>query len=138
MKNLFSIVKGWDLVIIFIIVILSFLPFTIFSYQQSGENRANTQVIAVISIDNEIVKEVKLTGHIGTEIFDITDAKGNTETIEVSDERIRIKSATCPDQVCVNTGFISKPGKTIICLPHRIIIEIKKIDGNTDEMIISS
>ena len=33
--------------------------------------------------------------------------------------------ADCPDKICVNTGKISKIGETIVCLPHRVVVEIQ-------------
>ena len=32
--------------------------------------------------------------------------------------------ANCPDKVCIHTGFINKPGQSIVCLPHKINIKI--------------
>ncbi len=60
-------------------------------------------------------------------------------TIEVRGEKIRIKGASCYDQVCVQFGFISKPGETAVCLPHKLVVKIESIAGeNPDELIISS
>ena len=33
--------------------------------------------------------------------------------------------ADCKNQICVKTGEISKRGECIVCLPNRIILEIK-------------
>jgi hypothetical protein len=138
MKAFFHTIKRWDVIIIFALILLSFLPFAIFSYQFAGESDDHSQYVAVISVDNETVKEITLTDNKGIETFDITQPNGDSNTIEVRDNRIRIKGATCPDQVCVRTGFISKPGKTIVCLPHKVVIEIHSIDGHTNDEIISS
>jgi hypothetical protein len=138
LKAHLHLVRRWDLIIIFVLILLSFLPFTVFSYQQSGITEENSQFIAVITVDNKIVKEITLTGNTGTDVFDITQPDLDTNTIEVRDNQIRIKAATCSDQVCVLTGFISKPGETIVCLPHKLVIEIHAVDGYTDDIIISS
>ena len=47
--------------------------------------------------------------------------------IEIKDGQIRVVSADCPDQTCVNCGFISKDSfnKIIACIPHRLIIEFR-------------
>ena len=34
--------------------------------------------------------------------------------------------ATCPDHLCIKQGTIDKKGSTIVCLPHHLIIEIKR------------
>lgn len=36
-----------------------------------------------------------------------------------------MKDADCPDKNCVHQGKISKVGETIVCMPHKVVIEIK-------------
>jgi hypothetical protein len=45
----------------------------------------------------------------------------------VDDNRVNIIDADCPDKVCVNHSSIENVGETIICLPHKLVVEIKKI-----------
>lgn len=52
--------------------------------------------------------------------------------IQVSKGRIRFLSSNCPDQICVRTGFISKPGQTAVCLPNRLSIEVLSPSEGTD------
>ncbi|MBC8923371.1 flavin-based extracellular electron transfer system protein EetA, partial [Escherichia coli] len=43
--------------------------------------------------------------------------------------------------VCVRTGAIDKQGDTVVCLPHKLVIEVKASDGSSgdsDDPIISS
>lgn len=39
--------------------------------------------------------------------------------------KVRMCEADCKNRVCVKTGSISKRGECIVCLPNRVIIEIK-------------
>lgn len=48
--------------------------------------------------------------------------------IEVGDKEIRVIEASCPDQIDVKQGYISRIGETIVCLPNRMVIEIKGVD----------
>ena len=138
MKTYYKMVKRWDFIITILLILLSFLPFAVFSYQQSAIASENADYVAVIRVDNEIVKRITLTGNKGTEVFDITSSDSDVNTIEVKDEKIRIRAATCLDQICVLTGYISKPGETVVCLPHKLVIEIEAINGESDDIIISS
>jgi hypothetical protein len=53
------------------------------------------------------------------------DAGGNRYNImTITDSGVYIREANCPDQICVNWGNISKPGQTIVCLPHKVVISI--------------
>ena len=59
------------------------------------------------------------------------DERG-TNTVLVEPGRIRISEADCPDQVCVNQGFISDGTVPIVCLPHRLLVEIVGAEGDLD------
>ena len=42
----------------------------------------------------------------------------------IKDGKASIKSASCPDQICVRQRSISKVGETITCLPNKTVIKI--------------
>ena len=46
-----------------------------------------------------------------------------------------MEDADCPDKVCVKTGKIKKPGQTIVCLPHRTVIEITGDNADIDAAV---
>ncbi len=50
--------------------------------------------------------------------------------VEIKDKKVRVVKSTCPNKICIKTGWISKKGETIVCVPNHIII---KIVGNTKE-----
>jgi len=52
------------------------------------------------------------------------DRGGNTVLVEHG--RISVKSADCPDKLCVKQGPISDGALPIVCLPHRLVIKIEK------------
>jgi hypothetical protein len=41
-------------------------------------------------------------------------------------------SASCKNQVCVDHGAISLKGDSIVCLPNRVVVEIKGEGGEAD------
>lgn len=46
---------------------------------------------------------------------------------------VRVSEASCPDQICVRAGVLSKPGDTAACLPAGVVIRINgtSADGMT-------
>lgn len=52
----------------------------------------------------------------------ITPDGGNRVVVEAG--AVSVVEADCPDQVCVNQGRISRDGETIVCLPHRLVVEV--------------
>ncbi|RYL92430.1 NusG domain II-containing protein [Sporolactobacillus sp. Y61] len=138
MKYGFSMIRRWDIIIVCLLVLFSFLPFGIFSYVQAEQTSGDRSEVAVIKVNNKKVKQVVLSGNAENQIFDIHTKDGGVNTIQVRNNRIRIKSANCPDQVCVRTGYISKPGETIVCIPHKVVIEIQSEKSAPEPVIISS
>ena len=53
----------------------------------------------------------------------------------IKDGKASIKSASCPDQICVRQKGISKVGETITCLPNKTVI---KIVGDNSEVDLVS
>lgn len=74
-----------------------------------------------ITVDGEVVKEMEL---FTDEEYCLQTDKGLNKII-VKDGSVSVAEADCPDKVCVNHKPISDKGETIICLPHRMVIEIE-------------
>ena len=54
----------------------------------------------------------------------IEDHHGGSNTVEVEPGRIRISEADCPDQICVQRGWLDQEASPIVCLPHRLTIRL--------------
>ena len=82
-----------------------------------------------IQPDRVLLEEIDLDRVAEPYSFTLEDGSG-ANTVQVERGRIRISAADCPDQVCVKQGWISGGAVPIICLPHRLTIEI--VDGGGD------
>lgn len=55
----------------------------------------------------------------------------------VRDDTVTMEAADCADQICVHHRPITSAGENIICLPHRLVVELAggsgKIDSERDE-----
>lgn len=113
--------KFGDIIIVIFIIVAALLLELAFVLPSKADG------VAVISKDNEILKEINLS-----QSENITFALDNIKgyTFEVKNKKIRIANATCPDKICINMGYISKTGQTIVCIPAHLMIEIK---SNTKE-----
>lgn len=45
--------------------------------------------------------------------------------VVIKDGSAFMRDAECKNQICVNSGKISKKGESIICLPNKVTVEIK-------------
>lgn len=79
--------------------------------------------VARITRDGELIREIPLDEVEESYSFVVADEEGSN-TILVEPGRIRVSEADCPDQVCVNQGFISDGTVPVVCLPHKLMIEI--------------
>ena len=52
--------------------------------------------------------------------------------ISVADNMVIVEAADCKDQICVRHKPISSKGESIICLPHRLVVEIVGDDNSVD------
>lgn len=43
----------------------------------------------------------------------------------ISDDKASISDADCPDGLCIRARSISRNGESIICLPHKLVIQIE-------------
>lgn len=55
---------------------------------------------------------VTVTGSLGTNV------------IEVANGRVRCLESDCSNQTCVKQGWVSGRGQTVVCLPHKLIVQV--------------
>lgn len=108
------------LVAIFICVFFVFVALAIvLSNIQPDEN------IALITVDGKNYKEVDLSVD---DTFLIKTAKG-TNKVCIKNNAIYVEEATCPDKLCVKHGKLNNKYDSIVCLPHKVVIEYKTSSG---------
>lgn len=56
-------------------------------------------------------------------------SSAGTNVIEVQAGKVRVSEADCPNQDCVEQGWISKAGQQIVCLPHKLVVNITDEDA---------
>lgn len=94
-------------------------------------NRETDAPVARITRDGVLLEEIDLDRVDETYSFTLEDGRG-INTVLVERGRIRVSEADCPDRVCVNRGWISDGTAPIICLPHKLMIEIVGGGGDLD------
>lgn len=106
-----TVLKKGDYIVIAMVAVVFFLSIALlFTFSKQGSR-------VVIKHDNQIIYDQSI---------DI-DKKIDTGTNEIIIKNgiVYMKEASCKNQVCVKTGEISKKGESIICLPNKVIVEIK-------------
>lgn len=90
---------------------------------------AGSTAAAVILVDNQEVQEIPLEQLIQPGETSLT-ANGFHYRLAWEDGRVRIAEADCPDQICVQTGWVSHPGQLSVCVPGQLILKLRA-DSNS-------
>ena len=56
----------------------------------------------------------------------------NEVMIEIDGGRARIVDSPCRDRLCVRAGWLERPGEVAVCLPQRVIVEIRGTGRGVD------
>ncbi|MDR3270817.1 MAG: NusG domain II-containing protein [Peptococcaceae bacterium] len=111
--------KKGDFILILVIAIGAALLFVWNHYPASGQH----QVFAVITQDGQVVREVSLEQLGELEDMEL-QSNGVDLTIRLERGRIRFSASTCPDQICVHSGWLSQAGDRAVCLPAKVVVKV--------------
>lgn len=113
-KNNDKLISIGDIVLLFIIISLCAGMIIIF-----GLNKTKGKTVR-ISVDGEKVKTMALDEDYE---YRVETPQGHNIVV-VKDGVVRVTEADCPDKICVNHKPVSDIGETIICLPHKVVVEV--------------
>ncbi len=85
----------------------------------------------VVKIDGEETEVYSLSENIE---FEIKTGKNNENinVVVIENGMVRVTEADCPDGICKDYRPISYVGQTIVCLPHKVVIEIVGDEADSD------
>ena len=74
-----------------------------------------------------MIRQIQLDTVTSPYEFTVTDENGGENVIRVETGAICVVKANCPDQVCVDAGYLQKGGVfPIVCLPHKLTITVSE------------
>lgn len=105
--------KKKDFLFIFAVLVLASLVFLIITPHSTNGNTVR------ITVDGKPFCEKPLSEDCEIDI-------NGTNTAVIKDGSVYMKSADCPDKLCIRQGKARDGSKKIICLPNKIVIEVVK------------
>ncbi len=102
----------WDLALILALLLAAALLYLL---TRPGE----TGGWAVVTVDG-----VEMGRYSLAEDRTVTIGEADYNILEISGGAAAVVEANCGDHTCVRTGAVSRTGETIVCLPHRLVVEI--------------
>lgn len=104
-----------DFILIGIIVVTAAVSALLLMFTQ-GKPGATVR----ITVDGEFYGEYSLYEE---QAVSIDEELGHNRLV-IEDGSAYMADADCPDKYCMDYKPISKGGETIICLPHRLVVEV--------------
>lgn len=110
--------KKRDYIFLIAMLLLGGILWFVFRPADAGE-----QSVVRITVDGQVYGEYPLDEDREIPVYD-------TNVCVIKNGTVCMKSADCPDQICVNTKPIHSRAASIICLPNKVSVEI--VGGNAD------
>ncbi len=114
-----KIITKWDIALLIALVAVGLgISLLVASGATKGER-------AYVTVDGKTYGTYDL--HKDQDVIIREDDRVNKFSIK--DGRVQMTQASCKNQICVHQGAIDTSGQSIICLPNKVIIEIRGGDG---------
>ena len=125
-------IKKADIIVIVGLIVLSFA----FTFLISFINKSYDGDMLVVEQDGKVIQKVPLDED---QTF-VVRYGNHYNKVVIKDKKASIVEADCLDQICTHMPPIEKEGETIICLPHRLFLEVetnknKKSDKKIDKVV---
>lgn len=116
--------KKIDYIIVSGLLVLGVI-FTFFIFRPADaepealEVRQNGKVIMTLPLSENTTKTIE-------------NNSSGTNTFTVRDGAVTMTEADCGDYTCIQTGSITETGESIVCLPHRLVLQIVSNADSTE------
>jgi hypothetical protein len=90
-------------------------------------------LVAVVHTENGVAAQLPLDA----DATETVETEYGTNVVCVSDGQVFVQEADCPGHDCMQQGRIETPGQTLVCLPHKLWVEVASatdaIDATQEE-----
>ncbi|MCH5300930.1 MAG: NusG domain II-containing protein [Ruminococcus sp.] len=94
-------------------------------------NSLSPSKIVGIYQNGNLVEKIDLNSVTGEREITLSGEFGKNVVL-VSHGHIEMKSAECPDKICVKHGALEKSGTPIVCLPNKVVIQFEDTSDDVD------
>lgn len=119
---------------ILIIAVVLAAALALFSVSQIAGGKTATTV--VVTVDGQEVLRRPLAM---SDSYEIKQDDGLVNVITVENGAVYMKEANCRDGLCIRQGKMKNAAKTIVCLPHKLVVSLEgdaAPDGQDDLDVI--
>ena len=80
-----------------------------------------------VTVDGKEYGVYSIYEDIATDIY-TGEGSDQINRLVISDGKVYIENATCPDGICVEHRPIFRDGESIVCLPHGVVVSVDSVD----------
>ncbi len=119
-----------DIVLAVVIVLLATAGLLLFNFMKVEGDYVS------VKIDGVEKYTYSLAENIDTVIYSGENNEWENRLI-INDGAVYVSEANCPDKICVGHRGISKVNESIVCLPHKVVIEVVSIgDAQEPDIVV--
>ena len=85
-----------------------------------------------ISVDGDVWGEFPMSENVEIQIPGVD---GGYNILVIQDGQAHVAQASCPDGICAAHRPISRDGESIICLPNKVVVEVRAAGQNQPDII---
>ena len=112
--NRTRLVSRADLILLAVVLLLAGAALVFYeTHNEQGKLvriRVGSETVEVLPLGKDRTYEVK-TGE-------------GSNPVVIKSGTVSVESADCPDKICVRHKPVDSVGETIICLPHKLVVEV--------------
>ena len=108
-------IKKADIILCLSVVAVMMLVITLITFIPSKGNSA------VVTLNGKVYGRYNLNENVEISV----KGERGYNTVVIENKEVYVKNADCRDQICVNHTHISNDGEIIVCLPHKMTVEIR-------------
>lgn len=119
----------WDK---YLIVLITVISLSSMLYIKNMTTNQGEKYVS-IEVNGEAYKKITFSPDNKKKYVEISTKYGYNK-LEIQNKKVRVIEADCPDKLDVKQGFIEDAGSMIVCLPNRLVIEIKEDKSVSDKI----
>jgi len=105
------------------------LVLTVKFLSPTGRDASKEDVWVEVVQDNKVICRLNLADE-PDRTFRVTAPDGGYNDITISEGKICVSDADCPDHTCVKNGYLRYDYLPVICLPHKLVIRFCEGGGS--------
>lgn len=122
-RNGSGLIKKQDIVLILIFLAAALAAFLWLVQGQGRGKEVEISINGKVTVVYSLAEDRQIT----------IQGTGGSNVLTIRQGKAEMTKADCPDGICVKHKAIGQTGETIVCLPHKVVVEVIGNQGNISQ-----